>query len=481
MQFAENLSDRQAAEAVRARIDWKDALSLPLDDSGFHYSVLSEFRDRLLQGSLESKLLESFLDLCRQRGSLHARGRQQTDPTHVRGAVKVLNHLELVGETLRHALNVLATVVPEWLKQQVKPEWFDRYGQRMEEYRLPKDKSERETLSTTIGEDGFFLLGCIQQANAMEWLSQLPAIQTLSEVWKQHYRCEQEQVSRLTPKEMPPVGKWSRSPYDKEVRYGKKRSFEWSGYKVHLSECCHDDLPHLITQVETAPAIEQDHQTLAPIQADLAAKGLLPAQQLVDAGYISAKRILQSKESYTIDLMGPVHVDPSWQARTPGALDVEQFHIDWQQRRVTCPQGQQSSAWSLNQDARGESVVQIFFPTQICQACPVQETCTNAQKTGRSMTLRFPQERHELLQAARVRQQTEEFKSVYHGRAGSEGTFSQTTRNTGLRRSRYIGLKKTHLQPILSAVATTILRFVQWRTGTPWAKPRTSRFAALAA
>ena len=97
------------------------------------------------------------------------------------------------------------------------------------------------------------------------------------------------------------------------------------------------------------------------------------------------------------------------------------------------------------------------------------------------MTLRFPQERHELLQAARVRQQTEEFKSVYHGRAGIEGTFSQTTRNTGLRRSRYIGLKKTHLQHILSAVATNILRFVQWRTGTPWAKTRTSRFAALAA
>src|SRR5215467_7879937 len=136
MQFAENLSDRQAAEAVRARIDWKYALSLPLDDSGFHYSVLSEFRDRLLQGSLESRLLDAFLELCQQRGYLRARGRQRTDSTHVLGAVKVLNSLELVGETLRHALNVLATVVPEWLKQQVKPEWFERYGQRMEDYRL---------------------------------------------------------------------------------------------------------------------------------------------------------------------------------------------------------------------------------------------------------------------------------------------------------------------------------------------------------
>ncbi|HEY1350483.1 MAG TPA: transposase, partial [Ktedonobacteraceae bacterium] len=424
MQFAENLSDRQAASAVRARIDWKYALSLPLDDSGFHYSVLSEFRDRLLQGSLESKLLDTFLDLCRQRGYLHARGRQRTDSTHVLGAVKVLNSLELVGETLRHALNVLATAVPEWLKQQVKPGWFERYGQRMEDYRLPKDKGERADLSTTIGEDGFFLLACIQQAPDMQWLSNLPAIQTLSEVWKQQYRCDQGQVSRLTPKEMPPVGEWIRSPYDPEVRYGKKRSFEWMGYKVHLSECCDEDFPHLITQVETVPAIEQDHHALVPIQADLAAKGLLPAQQLVDAGYISAKRILHSRETHDIDLMGPVHIDPSWQARTPGALDVEHFQIDWQHQRVTGPQGQQSSAWYLNRDAMGESIVQIFFPKQICQACPVRETCTDAQKTGRSMTLRFPQERHELLQAARVRQQTEEFQDIYHGRAGIEGTFS---------------------------------------------------------
>src|SRR5512135_3517774 len=103
MQFAENLSDRQAAEAVRARIDWKYALSLPLNESGFHSSVLSEFRDRLLQGSLESRLLDTFLELCQQRGYLRTRGRQRTDSTHVLGAVKVLNSLELVGETLRHA------------------------------------------------------------------------------------------------------------------------------------------------------------------------------------------------------------------------------------------------------------------------------------------------------------------------------------------------------------------------------------------
>ncbi|HEY7123494.1 MAG TPA: IS1182 family transposase [Ktedonobacterales bacterium] len=481
MQFAENLSDRQAAEAVRARIDWKYVLSLDLTESGFHYSVLSEFRTRLVQGSLEQLLLDKLLECCQQRGWLKARGRQRTDSTHVVGAVKVLNQLELVGETLRHTLNVLATVVPEWLKQKVKPEWFDRYGERVEDYRLPKDKTEREHLSRVIGEDGYHLLDCIEQAQALAWLKQLPAVQVFVQVWEQQYRRDQGHVQRLTPKDMLPVGEWIRSPYDSEVRYGKKRDFDWVGYKVHLTECCDDNLPHLITQVETVPAIEQDHHALAPIQADLAAKDLLPTQQLVDAGYVSAKRILHSRDVHAIDLIGPVHSDPSWQARTPGAVDVAQFHIDWEGHQATCPQGQRSSTWHFGQDAKGESIVQILFAKQTCQACPIRELCTDARTSGRSMTVRYPPERHEMLQRARLRQQTESFKILYRGRAGIEGTISQATRNTGLRRSRYIGRRKTHLQHLLTAVATNILRLVQWRSGVPFAKTRISRFAALAA
>jgi transposase len=481
MQFAENLSDRQAAEAVRARIDWKYALSLELTDMGFHYSVLSEFRARLIQGSLEQVLLDTLLEACRQRGWLKARGRQRTDSTHVLAAVKALNHLELVGETLRHALNVLATVVPEWLKQHIQPEWFDRYGERVEDYRLPKDKTEREAMSGVIGTDGSSLLACIEQATDLPWLAALPAVQTLAAVWQQQYHLVDGQVQRRTLPEMAPVGEWVRSPYDGDVRYGRKREFGWVGYKVHFTEFCDAELPHLITHVKTDTAPEADHQALDAIQADLALADRLPAEHLVDAGYISAKRILHSRDQHAIDLLGPVHVDPSWQAHTPGALEVSQFQIDWQQHHVTCPQGQHSVSWSRAKDAKGESVVQVFFAKQTCQACPVRERCTTARSTGRSMPLRFPQERHEMLQAARLRQQTSIFKEVYHLRAGIEGTFAQTTRNTGLRRARYVGKQKTHLQHLFTAVATNIVRLIQWRNGVPFAKSRTSRFAALAA
>src|SRR5215213_4329578 len=136
LQFAEGLSDLQAADAVRARIDWKYLLSLELDDPGFDASVLCEFRARLLVGEQETLLLDTLLALCRERGLLKARGQQRTDSTQVLAAVRALNRLEVVGESLRHTLNVLAVVAPDWLGGQVPPEWADRYARRIEDDRL---------------------------------------------------------------------------------------------------------------------------------------------------------------------------------------------------------------------------------------------------------------------------------------------------------------------------------------------------------
>src|SRR3954470_4251693 len=91
LQFAENLSDRQAADGVRGRIDWKYLLGLELTDPGFDASVLSEFRTRLVTGGAEALLLDTLLTLCRERKLLRPRGRQRTDSTHVLGAVRGLN------------------------------------------------------------------------------------------------------------------------------------------------------------------------------------------------------------------------------------------------------------------------------------------------------------------------------------------------------------------------------------------------------
>lgn len=145
MQFVENLSDRQAADAVRGHLAWKYALSLDLGDPGFDASVLSEFRSRLLAQENPLLLLDRLLDRCQELGLLRRHGTQRTDSTHVLAAIRVINHLELITETVRAALNALAGYAPEWLQRVADPAWYDRYAHRSENYRLPKsDTGKRE-------------------------------------------------------------------------------------------------------------------------------------------------------------------------------------------------------------------------------------------------------------------------------------------------------------------------------------------------
>jgi transposase len=126
LQFAEGLSDRQAADAVPSRIDWKYVLRLALTDPGFDAPVLCEFRSRLLLGDAEELLFETLLSWCHERQLLKAGGRQRTDSTHVLAAVRALNRIELVGERRRHALNTLAVVAPGWLRTVSQPNWTER-------------------------------------------------------------------------------------------------------------------------------------------------------------------------------------------------------------------------------------------------------------------------------------------------------------------------------------------------------------------
>ena len=187
LQFAEGLSDRQAADAVRSRIDWKYVLGLDLTDPGFDHTVLSEFRTRLVSGEAEHLLLDTLLTLARTQGLLKARGRQRTDSTHVVGAIRVLNRLERVGETLRAALNSLAVVAPAWVQALAPPAWYDRYAHRVENYQMPKTDTARKALAAVIAADGQVLLHALDAAVEQPWLREIPAVQTLRRMWAEQY------------------------------------------------------------------------------------------------------------------------------------------------------------------------------------------------------------------------------------------------------------------------------------------------------
>lgn len=478
LQFAEGLADRQAAEAVRGRIDWKYALGLELTDPGFDFSVLCEFRARLVAGGAERLLLEAMLETCTAQGLVKARGKQRTDSTHILAAIRTLNRLELVGETLRAALNSLATVAPQWLREWVPPEWFDRYANRVEESRLPKGQEARYAHAEVIGADGFQLLQAVYGDDAPAWLRQVPAAEVLRRVWLCQYYLDEGRVRWRKAGDLPPAGRRIDSPYDPEATFGNKRSTTWTGYKVHLTETCDDEV-HLITNVETTPAVAADVDQTAPIHTALAAKGLLPGDHLLDAGYVDVELLVDSRTEHGVRLVGPVRPDVSWQAQADQGFDLSHFVIDWEARQVTCPEGRTSVLWQPGRDRWGNEVIHTEFARRECLACRSRPLCTRAKTEGREMTLR-PRERHEALQAARTRQETAEWKAEYAVRAGVEGTLSEGVRGFGLRRCRYAGLAKAHLQHVITAAAMNLSRLAAWLADVPRAKTRTSRFARLA-
>jgi transposase len=479
LQFAEGLSDRQAAEAVRSRIDWKYLLGLELEDPGFDFSILSELRGRLLAGEQEEALLEDLLARFRERGLLKARGKQRTDSTHVQAAVRNLNRLECVGETLRYALNALAGIAPCWLKAHVPSEWYELYGPRFEQYRLPKTEGERESLAVNIGQHGQQLLAGVYAPETPEELERHPAVEILRQVWVQQYYLQDDAIFWRNTDNMSSTERIIHSPYDTQARYSQKRQTEWLGYKAHITEACEEDQPRLITQVETTPATTQDEQVIETIHAALAAKDLLPQEHLLDRGYIDTRVLIDSQEKHGVEVVGPIRVDTTWQAQSGEGFDVSGFTIDWESHRVTCPTGQLSRVWAESKDKAGHPRIYVRFAKESCQACPVRAKCTRSAAGPRTLSFKS-RVQYEVLQGARQREHTAEFKERYATRAGIEGTISQGVRSFGLRRSRYIGQAKTHLQHILIAVAINLARFVAWINEVPLAKTRTSAFAALA-
>jgi transposase len=491
MQFRENLTDRQAAEAVRARIDWKYLLSLALTDPGFDFSVLSEFRDRLLAGRTEELLLDKLLERCRALGLLTARRPQRTDSTHVLAAIRILNRLELVAETLRAALNAVATVAPDWLQALTPLAWYERYGRRIEESRLPKAKTEREAYAHTVGEDGFLLLDALDTPGVPEGLRELPRIDALRRTWQRHYERTARapappgtspayRVRFKASRELPPAAEGIESPYDVEARYRHKRDTQWTGYMVHVSETCAPTAPHLLTHVHTTPATVHEAQCTEPIQQALVNKGVPPQEHLVDAAYISATLLVKSRDDQGIVLRGPTRPDVSWQAQGGGAYSLDQFVIDWEQQQVHCPQGKASGSWAEHVGPAGHPFIQVRFSTQDCGVCTQRACCTHA-KPPQARTLKFhPRPQYEALEAAQTWYASEEGQRQYARRAGVEGTLSQGVRAFGLRRTRYWGVAKTHLQHVATAAAINIDRIVAWLDERPWAQTRCSRFAALA-
>ena len=341
MQYMEGLTDRQAADAVRRCMDWKYALSLDLHDPGFDFTLLHDFRQRLLTHDAAQRLLDTFLTTCKARGWIKARGTQRTDSTHVLAAIRTLHRVECVLEAMHYALNQLSAAEPAWVQQHVPLNWYARYGLRSDQARLPKEASKREALACQIGVDGYHLLDEVWAAERAPYLRALPALEALQQIWlQQYYRCTVPGLEVLrwrTTDEQPPAAVRITSPYDLDARYCSKRDTHWVGYKLHLTETCEPEQPDLITQVIAAPATTPDGVMGPTIQDDLAQRDLLPGTHLVDSGYVDADLLVTAQTHHQIDVVGPPLGSYSWQHQIEKGYDLQAFVLDWDAQQAHCP------------------------------------------------------------------------------------------------------------------------------------------------
>jgi transposase len=473
--FIEDLSDREAAEAVLSRIDWKYALHLSLTDPGFDQSVLHDFRQRLLRKEAAVRMFDRVLTRLAELGLVRPRGQQRSDGSYVLAATHHLSRLELVCETMAVALEALADDHPAWLRAIAQSHWYERYSQEWASARLPKGKEQRSELGRAVAADGCYLLEAVMQPTAPPHAGELPAVNVLRQVWEQQFEFPDGQVQWRAPEKIPPGAQLILSPHDPEARFSQHGDHTWEGYAVHWTESCDDDLPHLITDAQTVSATTPDIKVLPDIHAQLAKRQLLPAQHLVDQGYMAGHSLVKSREDYGIELIGRLPAESSWQAQQPEGLTTDQFQIDWVRQQVLCPQGQTSRYWSAHDNEYGQPVVDIQFAQATCATCPLRQRCTHATTTGRILKVSIY---HDAILAARERQRTPQFRATYARRSGIEGTVSESVHH-GARRTRYIGLAKTHVQTLLTAIAINLKRAALWFMGRPRAATRPSRLRCL--
>jgi transposase len=436
LQFLLGLSDREAAEAVRCRIDFKYALGLDLDDPGFHHSVLGDFRERLLEEGRPDRLLDLALARLKEAGLVRERTAQRTDSTHVLAAVRDLTRLELVTEAVRAALEEIARTAGHALEGVVEDDWGRRYGRQV---RLGKNPTRPKTRMNQAGADARRLLDHL--AVGYPDMLRGPQVQALQQILLQNYHWDPAGRLRWRDDEggagLPPSAARIVSPYDVAARYARRGQVtRWAGYLAHVTETCSDDGPNVITDVAVMAATSDDRQALAGIHSRLERRGLLPGNRTAQ------------------------HRDQQGYAR-------DDFRIDYDRQEVTCPQGQVSKGWHGPYPTSSPDAAPLIvarFSTRQCQPCPARTACTTSGDGRR--TVGFPpRELYELQVRNHADQQDPAWHKRYAVRSGIEGTVNEFAHGHGMRHCRYRGQPKTHLQHVLTAIAVNIERLSQLPPG----------------
>jgi len=449
-QYLEDLPDRVAALMVETRLDWKYALHLPLDDSGFHYSDLCNFRKRLLAHDKESLIFDQLLESIRTLGFLKKRKYQRTDSTHVLAKVCHLSRLENLSEGLRLALRAIEKADAAFYQVKLPAPYREQWDTRLNDYRMT-DKERKQVLERA-GQDMRWLLEFLK-INRASFLV-LPELEVLQTLFHQNFTIHAQAMAVRLRKQCVNGKDKIQTPHDPEARYSTKRDNSWTGYKMHVTETANDKGEvNFITDVVTTNACERDNETLPQIQENIEKRHVNPEQQYADKAYVTGNN-LASSQKHGIKLMGEAS-----ELDNNGLFTADEFSMDYETKTATCPAGCTSCSWRKLETGKHKGHIKISFGQQCqqCQHCSHKERCTK-NKHGRVLRLH---RHYQLLKERREQSKTDSFKEAMKRRPPVEGTISEMVRAHGLRRSRYRGILKTHTQNLMTGAAVNLKRLIK--------------------
>jgi len=445
LQFMEKAPDRKAADQTVLNLGWKCALGLPPEHEGFHPTTLVVFRNRLSANDLERVLFDAVVEELRAQGLIRKRSKQRLDSTHIVGLVAYMSTLECVRETLRLALESLErgghlALLPEW----------ERLRERYCETELDwKDQDQQKLRRKLVqaAEDAFGILTWWDAYTKPLSESEQQQLALLKRVFEEQFEWEEGQLQERKQKLSGTVA----DPHDPEAQWAAKgkdnQKKTWIGYKAQVTETVPEDptpkpmgepTQEFLVDVTTTEAIASDLDGMdRALENQATHHEDRPSELFVDTAYVSDDT-LHEAELQGWELVGPAR-------SSPGHLQgfrTEQFDVCNAKRKAICPAGKESTQCSLIQEKATGKVYYRYEWSYHCDTCPLQKRCNGRKDGRRELVVGLY---HDLLQARRREMETAEFKVRMKQRAGIEGTNSELKRGYGFGRSRYRGLKKTHL------------------------------------
>jgi transposase len=440
LQFYDDVSDEEAIARTCFDLRWKVALNLPLDFEPPNSSSLSVFRGRLVKHGQERYAFNRLIRVGREAGFLPDKITVLVDSMAQHGAGAVHDTYTLIRKGIRRVLKVggyhlsakkrgLSADLAAYLDSDRKADidWADPTARAAQLKLLVRDAEATLDLALKQADD--------PDVRAAAWLLTkiLGDDLTTDEAGDPQIGqgVAEDRIVSLT---------------DVEMRHGRKSASQrFDGRKLQVAE---EQTSELIVAIEPVPANGGDGRDLMTVKDQVEEQSGLTVERAIADGAYGTGDNRADCQTQEVDLVSPLAV--------PHDAEVSKanFTIDMQADTVTCPRGHTTTTYKLIKDNQRRTVKSFTFDRATCAACPLFARCVHSQTQGRTVTLHY----HEaLLQAARQRQQTDEFKDTYRLRAAVERKIAELTEH-GSKQARYIGTVLSFLQAQWTGAAVNLKR-----------------------